>query len=166
MIASSNGHLFTSLFFFRFIALSLGLTYWSMPRARDAAGFFVAGRRLTGWQNGLAIFGDYMSAASFWELQASSHSSVVMAFCIRSALSWAGWSSCFWLPSRFAIPENIRCQMSWLSACERGRCAPPQRYLPSRSGCFTCWPGLSEPARSPPCFCRSSPIPPSYWSAF
>jgi cation/acetate symporter len=65
MIASAHGHLFTSLFFFGFIALSLGLTWWSMHRARDATGFFVAGRRLTGWQNGLAISGDYMSAASF-----------------------------------------------------------------------------------------------------
>jgi Na+(H+)/acetate symporter ActP len=65
MIASAHGHLFTSLFFFGFIALSLGLTWWSMRRARDATGFFVAGRRLTGWQNGLAISGDYMSAASF-----------------------------------------------------------------------------------------------------
>src|SRR6266481_1797161 len=65
MIASAHGHLFTSLFFFGFIALSLGLTWWSMRRARDATGFFVAGRRLMGWQNGLAISGDYMSAASF-----------------------------------------------------------------------------------------------------
>src|SRR5260370_8083757 len=65
MIVSAHGNLFTSLFFFGFIALSLGLTWWSMRRARDATGFFVAGRRLTGWQNGLAISGDYMSAASF-----------------------------------------------------------------------------------------------------
>src|SRR5882762_6487245 len=65
MTASAHGHLFTSLFFFGFIALSLGLTWWSMRRARNAAGFFVAGRRLRGWQNGLAISGDYMSAASF-----------------------------------------------------------------------------------------------------
>jgi hypothetical protein len=65
MIVSAHGHLFTSLFFFGFIALSLGLTWWSMRRARDATGFFVAGRCLTGWQNGLAISGDYMSAASF-----------------------------------------------------------------------------------------------------
>ena len=65
MIISPHGNLFASLFFFGFIAFSLGLTYWSMRRARDATGFFVAGRRLTGWQNGLAISGDYMSAASF-----------------------------------------------------------------------------------------------------
>ena len=65
MIASSNGRTLTMLFFFGFIVFSLGLTYWSAKRARDASGFFVAGRLLKGWQNGLAISGDYMSAASF-----------------------------------------------------------------------------------------------------
>lgn len=65
MIASSSGHILTIIFFFAFIVFSLGLTYWSAKRAKDASGFFVAGRRLKGWQNGLAISGDYMSAASF-----------------------------------------------------------------------------------------------------
>jgi cation/acetate symporter len=65
MIASANGHLFASLFFFAFIVLSLALTYLATRRARSASGFFVAGRRLRGWQNGMAISGDYMSAASF-----------------------------------------------------------------------------------------------------
>jgi cation/acetate symporter len=65
MITSANGHLLASIFFFAFIALSLALTYWATRRAKSASGFFVAGRRLRGWQNGLAISGDYMSAASF-----------------------------------------------------------------------------------------------------
>jgi cation/acetate symporter len=65
MINSAQGHLLTIAFFLAFILFSLGLTYWSAKRARDASGFFVAGRRLSGWQNGLAISGDYMSAASF-----------------------------------------------------------------------------------------------------
>src|SRR5260370_1038547 len=55
MITSANGHLLTSFFFFAFIALSLALTYWATRRAKSASGFFVAGRRLRGWQNGLAI---------------------------------------------------------------------------------------------------------------
>lgn len=65
MIASSSGHTLTMLFFLGFIVFSLGLTCWSAKRAKDASGFFVAGRLLKGWQNGLAISGDYMSAASF-----------------------------------------------------------------------------------------------------
>jgi cation/acetate symporter len=65
MITIAGGQWLTSIFFFAFVAFSLGLTYWSMRRASTASGFYVAGRRLTGWQNGLAISGDYMSAASF-----------------------------------------------------------------------------------------------------
>jgi cation/acetate symporter len=65
MITSANGHLLTTLFFVAFIALSLALTFWAKRRAKSASGFFVAGRRLRGWQNGIAISGDYMSAASF-----------------------------------------------------------------------------------------------------
>src|SRR5271155_4945350 len=65
MITIAAGQWLTSIFFFAFVAFSLGLTYWSMRRASTASGFYVAGRRLTGWQNGLAISGDYMSAASF-----------------------------------------------------------------------------------------------------
>lgn len=65
MITSPQGQLLTVAFFLGFLLVSLGLTGWSAKRARDASGFFVAGRRLTGFQNGLAISGDYMSAASF-----------------------------------------------------------------------------------------------------
>jgi cation/acetate symporter len=55
----------TALFFFIFIALSLGVTYVAARRTRSAAHFYTAGGRVTGLQNGLALAGDYMSAASF-----------------------------------------------------------------------------------------------------
>ena len=51
--------------FLAFIAATLGITYWAAGRSAGASAFFAAGRRITGWQNGLAISGDYMSAASF-----------------------------------------------------------------------------------------------------
>jgi cation/acetate symporter len=51
--------------FLAFIAATLGITYWAAGRSKDASTYFAAGRRITGWQNGLAIAGDYMSAASF-----------------------------------------------------------------------------------------------------
>ena len=51
--------------FFVFIALSLGITYLAARRTRSAEHFYAAGRNITGWQNGLALAGDYMSAASF-----------------------------------------------------------------------------------------------------
>ena len=55
----------TIAFFFIFIAFSLGITYVAARRTRSAEHFYTAGARITGLQNGLALAGDYMSAASF-----------------------------------------------------------------------------------------------------
>ncbi|HEX2087359.1 MAG TPA: sodium/solute symporter [Solirubrobacteraceae bacterium] len=47
------------------VALTLAITYWASKRTRSATTFWAAGRQITGAQNGFAIAGDYMSAASF-----------------------------------------------------------------------------------------------------
>ncbi len=52
-------------FFFAFISITLGITYWAARRTRSTEHFYAAGRTITGFQNGLALAGDYMSAASF-----------------------------------------------------------------------------------------------------
>jgi cation/acetate symporter len=51
--------------FLFFVAITLVITYWAARRSKSAAAFFTASRRITGWQNGVAVAGDYMSAASF-----------------------------------------------------------------------------------------------------
>lgn len=56
--------------FVAFVALTLGITYWAARRNRTAKDFYVAGGGVTGVQNGLAIAGDYMSAASFLGISA------------------------------------------------------------------------------------------------
>jgi cation/acetate symporter len=48
-----------------FIAITLGITYWASKRSAGASAYFAAGRQIKGWQNGIAVAGDYMSAASF-----------------------------------------------------------------------------------------------------
>ncbi len=53
------------IMFAAFVALTLGITYWAASRTKSAAQFYTAGGGITGFQNGLAIAGDYMSAASF-----------------------------------------------------------------------------------------------------
>ncbi|MGH7897064.1 MAG: solute symporter family protein [Candidatus Binatia bacterium] len=53
------------VFFLAFVALTLWITWWAAKRSSGSAAYFAAGRRITGWQNGLAVAGDYMSAASF-----------------------------------------------------------------------------------------------------
>ena len=52
-------------FFFVFIALSLGITYWAARRTHNTSDFYVAGSNISGLQNGFALAGDFMSAASF-----------------------------------------------------------------------------------------------------
>ncbi len=51
--------------FIIFVAITLVITYWAATRTKTATDFYAAGRGITGLQNGLAIAGDYMSAASF-----------------------------------------------------------------------------------------------------
>ncbi|MFI8852183.1 cation acetate symporter [Streptomyces sp. 891-h] len=48
-----------------FVVITLGVTIWAGRRTKDATDFYAGGRQFTGFQNGLAISGDYMSAASF-----------------------------------------------------------------------------------------------------
>ncbi len=56
--------------FVGFVLLTLGITYWAAKRTQSAADFYTAGGGITGFQNGLAIAGDYMSAASFLGISA------------------------------------------------------------------------------------------------
>jgi cation/acetate symporter len=51
--------------FIVFVLVTLAITVWASRRTRTATDFYSAGRRIRGWQNGIAISGDYMSAASF-----------------------------------------------------------------------------------------------------
>ncbi|MDZ5461222.1 cation acetate symporter [Azohydromonas lata] len=50
--------------FIAFVLMTLGITYWAARRTKSAADFYTAGGGITGFQNGLAIAGDYMSAAT------------------------------------------------------------------------------------------------------
>jgi len=50
--------------FFIFVLATLGITYWAAQRTKTASDYYSAGGGITGTQNGLAIAGDYMSAAT------------------------------------------------------------------------------------------------------
>jgi len=50
--------------FFIFVMMTLGITYWAAKRTKSASDYYTAGGGITGTQNGLAIAGDYMSAAT------------------------------------------------------------------------------------------------------
>jgi cation/acetate symporter len=51
--------------FLAFILVTLGITYWAARRSSSAGSYFAANRQISAWQNGVAVAGDYMSAASF-----------------------------------------------------------------------------------------------------
>ena len=53
------------LIFLVFVGITLVITYWAARRSSGANAFFAANRQITAWQNGFAVAGDYMSAASF-----------------------------------------------------------------------------------------------------
>ncbi len=76
--------------FCAFVALTMGITAWASGRTRSAADFYTAGGGITGFQNGLAIAGDYMSAATLLGLTALVYGSgldgYIYAFCF-----FAGW---------------------------------------------------------------------------
>ncbi|SQI43828.1 Acetate transporter ActP [Leminorella richardii] len=56
--------------FVLFVGLTLYITYWASKRTRSRADYYTAGGKITGLQNGLAIAGDFMSAASFLGISA------------------------------------------------------------------------------------------------
>jgi cation/acetate symporter len=55
----------TIAMFLAFVVATLGITVWSARKNTGSSAYFAAGRSIKGWQNGLAVAGDYMSAASF-----------------------------------------------------------------------------------------------------
>ncbi|HEY1135117.1 MAG TPA: cation acetate symporter [Nocardioides sp.] len=60
-----NQQFLTTSLFLLVVAITIGVTLWASRQTKTAADFYSGGRSFSGFQNGLAIGGDYMSAASF-----------------------------------------------------------------------------------------------------
>jgi cation/acetate symporter len=88
--------------FLIFVGMTLGITKWAAGRARTAADFYAAGGGITGFQNGLAIAGDYMSAASFLGI-----SGLVFATGFDGLIYSVGWLV-GWPIILFLIAERLR----------------------------------------------------------
>ncbi|MER2563919.1 MAG: cation acetate symporter, partial [Myxococcaceae bacterium] len=67
LLATSLGepNLTSILFFFAFVSVTMGITWWAARKTKTASEFLTAGGNVTALQNGFALAGDYMSAASF-----------------------------------------------------------------------------------------------------
>ncbi|WP_412478252.1 cation acetate symporter [Azonexus sp. IMCC34839] len=73
-----------------FVALTMGITYWAASRTKSTADFYTAGGGITGFQNGLAIAGDYMSAATLLGLTAMVYTQGYDGY-IYMLCFFAGW---------------------------------------------------------------------------
>ncbi|HOY02112.1 cation acetate symporter [Zoogloea sp.] len=76
--------------FFIFVVATMGITYWAASRTKSTADFYTAGGGITGFQNGLAIAGDYMSAATLLGLSALTFSKGLDGF-IYAIGFFVGW---------------------------------------------------------------------------
>lgn len=66
LLAAEQGHQgLTTTLFLLVVLLTVGITFWASRNTKTAADYYAGGRSFTGPQNGFAIAGDYMSAASF-----------------------------------------------------------------------------------------------------
>ncbi|HEX8347427.1 MAG TPA: cation acetate symporter [Actinoplanes sp.] len=62
---STTARTLTISLFLVFVAVTLAITIWASRQTKTATDFYAGGRQFSGFQNGMAIGGDYMSAASF-----------------------------------------------------------------------------------------------------
>ena len=70
-LAAGDNRVLTVALFLAVVAVTLGITFWASRQNKTAADYYAGGRSFTGFQNGLAIGGDYMSAASFLGISGS-----------------------------------------------------------------------------------------------
>ncbi len=78
------------IMFLLFVALTMGITYWAAGRTKSTSDFYTAGGGITGFQNGLAIAGDYMSAATLLGLSAMVYGQGYDGYIYMLAF-FAGW---------------------------------------------------------------------------
>ncbi len=88
--------------FIGFIFMTLGITYWASKRTRSAADFYTAGGGITGMQNGWAIAGDYMSAATLLGLSSMVFSSGYDGYLYATGF-FVGWPVIM-----FLLAERLR----------------------------------------------------------
>ncbi|BEK89691.1 acetate permease [Nocardia seriolae] len=114
-----------------FVVITLGIVVWASCDNRTAADYYAAGRAFSGVQNGIAISGDYLSAASFLGIAGA-----IAVYGYDGFLYSIGFLVA-WLVALLLVAEllrntgNSRSGTCWPSACGSGRCGPrrpPRRW--------------------------------------
>ncbi|GAC06196.1 sodium:solute symporter family transporter [Paraglaciecola chathamensis] len=103
VFAASSGINFASITtFLLFVLFTLGISYWASKRTKSSAAFYTAGGQISAKQNGTAIAGDFMSAASFLGITGLIYS-VGFDGLILAVGALAGWPLML-----FVISERVR----------------------------------------------------------
>ncbi len=92
----------TLVMFGVFVGITLVVTYWASGQSTTSRGFYAAGRRIGGLQNGWAIAGDYMSAASFLGI-----TGLVAFYGFDGFMYSVGWLVAY-LAVLFLVAEQLR----------------------------------------------------------
>ncbi|NIB43497.1 cation/acetate symporter ActP [Pseudomaricurvus alkylphenolicus] len=88
--------------FLMFVVVTLGITYWAASRTRSRSDFYSAGGGIPAWQNGVAISGDFLSAATLLGITSSIYSMGVDGLTIIAGTLGA------WPIVLFLIAERLR----------------------------------------------------------
>jgi len=90
-VIGSGPNITAILIFVAFVAASLGITWWAAKRTHSTGDFYTAGGKITGMQNGFALAGDFMSAASFLGITGLIFigGSDALLFVVGVVVSWA-----------------------------------------------------------------------------
>ena len=124
--------------------MTLVVVYRAARGNRTASDYYAAGRAFTGAQNGVAIAGDYLSAASFLGIAGAIALNGYDGFLYSIGFLVA------WLVALLLVAELLRntgrsrSATCWRSGCGSGRCGRPRRCRRWSCRCSTCsprWPG-------------------------
>lgn len=101
-VEKSSFNLTAVVMFIAFVVSTLVITYFCNKKTQSASAFFTAGGGISGFQNGLAISGDYMSAAAFLGLSA-----LIFSYGFDALIYPVGWTIA-WPVILFLIAERFR----------------------------------------------------------
>ncbi len=94
--------------FVAFVVITMTIVIRASRTTKKASDFYTGGGQFSGPQNGFAIAGDYLSAASFLGIAGASRYTATTASCTPSASSSPGWWPCCWSRNCCATPADSR----------------------------------------------------------
>ena len=134
--------------FLAVVAVTLYITFWASRHSKTAADYYAGGRSFSGFQNGLAVSGDYMSAASFLGISGAIALYGYDGFLYSIGFLVAWLVALLLIAGCCATLAGTRWPTSWRTGCARRQSAPLQLRRRSSSRSSTCSPRWSAPEPS------------------